>query len=88
LFGIGRHEVEALGLDKTHLPRMPWSVVAASVAINLPALALPLPILQIYDRVIRHQPIGTLTTPILGHVVVVAIDATLRISRACSSRPA
>jgi hypothetical protein len=36
LFGIGRHEVEALGLDKTHLLRMPWSVVAASVAINLP----------------------------------------------------
>ena len=82
MFGIGRHELEALGLDKTHLLRMPWSVVAASVAINLLALALPLTILQVYDRVIPHQSIETLTMLLLGLVVVVAIDAMLRISRA------
>ena len=82
MFGIGRHELQALGLDKTHLLRMPWSVVAASAAINLLALALPLTILQVYDRVIPHQSIETLTMLLLGLVVVVAIDAVLRISRA------
>jgi ATP-binding cassette subfamily C protein LapB len=80
MFGIGRHELEALGLDKTHLLRIPWSVVAASIAINL--LALPLTILQVYDRVIPHQSIETLTILLLGLVVVVAIDAMLRIARA------
>ena len=44
--------------------------------------SLPLTILQVYDRVIPHQSIETLTMLLLGLVVVVAIDATLRISRA------
>jgi ATP-binding cassette subfamily C protein LapB len=82
MFGIGRRELEALGLDKTDLLRMPWSVVAASVATNLLALALPLTILQVYDRVIPHQSIETLTILLAGLVVVVAIDSMLRIARA------
>jgi ATP-binding cassette subfamily C protein LapB len=82
MFGIGRHELEALGLDKTHLLRMPWSVVAASVAINLLALALPLTILQVYDRIIPHQSVETLAILLIGLIVVVAIDAMLRVARA------
>jgi ATP-binding cassette subfamily C protein LapB len=82
MFGIGRRELEALGLDKTDLLRMPWSVVAASVATNLLALALPLTILQVYDRVIPHQSIETLTILLVGLVVVVAIDSMLRVARA------
>ena len=82
MFGIGRHELQALGLEQTHLLRMPLSVIAASIAINLLALALPLTILQVYDRVIPHQSIETLTILLLGLVVVVAVDAVLRIARA------
>jgi ATP-binding cassette subfamily C protein LapB len=82
MFGIGRQELEALGLDKTHLLRMPRSVIAASIAINLLALALPLTILQVYDRVIPHQSVETLAILLLGLVAVVAIDTILRIARA------
>jgi ATP-binding cassette, subfamily C, bacterial LapB len=81
-FGIGRHELEALGLDRTHLLRMPVSVVAASVAINLLALALPLTILQVYDRVIPHQAVETLAVLLIGLIITVAIEAVLRIARA------
>lgn len=57
-------------------------VVAATLASNLLALALPMVLLQAYDRIIPHQATSTLTALIIGLVVVLFLDAAVRIVRA------
>ena len=46
-------------------------ILIASFAINILALALPIVILQFYDRVIPSQSIGTFAALMTGMVVVV-----------------
>ncbi|MBN3564873.1 peptidase domain-containing ABC transporter [Aliamphritea spongicola] len=53
----------------------------SSLAINILALALPTVILQVYDRIIPNQAIGTFIFLILGMLGVVIIDTALRIFR-------
>ena len=57
------------------------SVLMSSLAINILALALPTVILQVYDRIIPNQAIGTFIFLILGMLGVVIIDTALRIFR-------
>ena len=57
------------------------SVLMSSLAINILALALPTVILQVYDRIIPNQAIGTFIFLILGMLGVVVIDTALRIFR-------
>jgi len=59
----------------------PW-MVAASTAINLLALALPLLMLQVFDRILPNRSLDTLTLLMLGTVVAVAAEALLRLMRA------
>ena len=54
---------------------------AASAVINLFALALPLTILQIYDRVLPNAAFDTLTALIATLVIVIAADALLKCLR-------
>ena len=59
----------------------PWMVVA-SVAINVLALALPLLMLQVFDRILPYRSLDTLTLLILGTGVAIAAEAGLRLMRA------
>lgn len=45
------------GIPFTQMLKMPYSVVISSVIVNLAGLALPLVILQVYDRVIPNEAI-------------------------------
>ena len=56
-------------------------VLAASLTINLFSLALPVVVLQVYDRIIPNQAYGSFYVMLLALLVVVAVDAALRILR-------
>jgi ATP-binding cassette, subfamily C, bacterial LapB len=57
-------------------------VMAASLGINVLGLALPLAILQVYDRVIRHHAISTLIVLTVGVLCAFALEFVLRVLRA------
>jgi len=57
-------------------------VLAASIAINLLSLALPIFLLQIYDRIIPNQGFSTLTFFAIGFFCVLVVDSILTLSRA------
>ena len=70
---------------RNHSLPMTWrrvDVLAASFAINLLALALPIVILQFYDRIIPYQSTGTFMALMMGMVVVVCLDLLLKTLRA------
>jgi ATP-binding cassette, subfamily C, bacterial LapB len=73
---------DALGLTSpmTEGGRLP--LFLASLGINLLALALPIFILQIYDRVLPNAATTTLFALIAGLAVALVLDATLRVLRA------
>lgn len=56
-------------------------VGAASVVLNLLALALPLALLQIYDRIIPNSSQGTLLILLAGVATAVVLEALLRVAR-------
>jgi ATP-binding cassette subfamily C protein LapB len=62
-------------------PSVPISVKFASFSVNLLALALPLSIMQVYDRVIPNHTLATLAYLFLGLTFAIAIDYVLKISR-------
>ncbi|NOX95296.1 MAG: ATP-binding cassette domain-containing protein [Alphaproteobacteria bacterium] len=57
------------------------SVYAGSIIINLFALALPLTVLQIYDRVLPNASFDTLVVMIGALIVVVILDGILKYCR-------
>jgi ATP-binding cassette subfamily C protein LapB len=57
------------------------AVLVASFLINLLALALPLTILQIYDRVIPNAAFNTLTALLIALFTVIVFDMVLKIAR-------
>jgi len=59
----------------------PRAVLVASLLINLLALALPLTILQVYDRVIPNASFNTLTALLIALFTVVILDTALKIAR-------
>ncbi len=56
-------------------------VLTASFSINLLSLALPIVILQVYDRILPNAAISSFTALILGLCGVVVAEAALRIGR-------
>lgn len=58
-----------------------WDVLVASLGINLLSLALPIVILQIYDRILPNQAIDTFVILLWGLVGVVLVEAALRVGR-------
>ena len=62
-------------------PAVPIAVTFASFAINLLALALPLSIMQVYDRIIPNHSLATLAYLFLGLTLAIAIDFALKTSR-------
>ncbi|MGE5441520.1 MAG: peptidase domain-containing ABC transporter, partial [Bacteroidota bacterium] len=63
-----------------------WSafreVAVLSLVINLLALAVPVFVMQVYDRVVFHAGLETLEGLVIGIVCVLAFDWVLRQSRA------
>ncbi len=57
-------------------------MLVASVVANLLALALPVAMLQIYDRVIPRQGLETLTALAVGLAAAVVLEMVLRTARA------
>jgi len=57
------------------------AVLAGSFALNLLALAMPLAMLQIFDRIIPYQSTGTLMVFLIGLVAVTAMELILRLAR-------
>jgi ATP-binding cassette subfamily C protein LapB len=71
--------------DNTKSLRRVWlraDVMAASLGINVLALALPIAILQMYDRVIRHHSLSTLAVLTLGVFAAFSLEFFLRTLRA------
>ncbi len=56
--------------------------VAASSAISVLSLAVPLAIFQTYDRILPNQAYGTTVVLALGVLIAIALEAVLRYSRA------
>ncbi len=63
-------------------PKLHPAVMASSLIINLLALALPLVILQVYDRILPNKATDTLALLILGLGVVVIVEMFMKIARA------
>jgi ATP-binding cassette, subfamily C, bacterial LapB len=57
-------------------------VVLLSFCINLLALAVPVFVMQVYDRVVFHAGLATLEGLVIGIVCILAFDWVLRQSRA------
>src|SRR6202008_4000556 len=57
-------------------------VVALSFFVNLLALAAPVFVLQVYDRVVYFAGLGTLVGLTAGMAIVVAFDYVIRQARA------
>ena len=68
--------------DHTAAPRLPRAIYVSSFFINFLALALPLVILQVYDRILPNQATETLTILVLGLVGVLILDTAMKIARA------
>ncbi|MEQ8748070.1 peptidase domain-containing ABC transporter [Pyruvatibacter sp.] len=69
----------ANGVSPPQLSRAVWT---ASLAINFLALGLPMVILQVYDRILPNEALGTFSLLLMGLAVVLVLDATLKIARA------
>jgi len=78
LFNRLSDDANSQGIDD---PPLGASVYVASAVINILALALPLTILQIYDRVLPNSAFDTLTALIIGLLGVIAVDGFLKYLR-------
>ena len=57
------------------------NIIVASVLINLLALAFPLLMLQLYDRILSHHSVDTLVVFCVAVATAVALEAVIRIFR-------
>ena len=57
-------------------------LVIATIAINLLSLALPIMVLQIYDRIMTNRSESTLSVLAIGVCLAILFEAILRIARA------
>ena len=58
-----------------------WDIILGSLTINVLSLALPIVLLQIYDRILPNEAIGTLSLLIFGLGVALILEALLRQGR-------
>ncbi|KAB2916672.1 MAG: ATP-binding cassette domain-containing protein [Hyphomicrobiaceae bacterium] len=78
---VTRDSSSFLRLLTRTLVTIPGDVLAASVVINLLGLALPLAILQVYDRIVPQAATATLTFLVIGICAALAIETVLRVAR-------
>jgi ATP-binding cassette subfamily C protein LapB len=61
--------------------RLPTPIIVASIVSSFLGLALPLAVLQIYDRILPNQSTETLTLLTLGLFAAFTLDAILKVLR-------
>lgn len=59
-----------------------WHQIGIALTLNILSLAIPIMMLQVYDRIIPHQSYGTLVMLLSGVLIALALDAALRVIRA------
>lgn len=59
-----------------------WETIASSLAINMLSLALPVMTLQIYDRILAQQGVGTLLVLVVGVGTIIVMECILNLMRA------
>ncbi|WP_168190367.1 peptidase domain-containing ABC transporter [Luteithermobacter gelatinilyticus] len=64
------------------MPILRKDILLASLVLNALSLALPMVLLQVYDRIIPNAALNTLTLLIIGLLGVLIIDVLLRSARA------
>lgn len=64
-----------------YMPGTKFDLFLASIFINILALAMPLTLLQVYDRIIPNSAEGTLILLIVGIGVALILEALLRLGR-------
>lgn len=57
-------------------------VILSSLAINVLSLALPIMVLQVYDRIMINHSVGTLAVLAIGVSIAIILEGILRIARA------
>ncbi|GAB4514919.1 MAG: hypothetical protein Tsb0019_13260 [Roseibium sp.] len=67
--------------ERVSTPSLPRSVVGASILINALGLAMPLTILQVYDRILPNKATDTLVILVVGLGFVLIVDAVLKTLR-------
>jgi ATP-binding cassette subfamily C protein LapB len=77
----GRRPVDRPAREGLRLILSP-PVLSATIVINLLSVALPVVLLQVYDRVIPNQSVDTLALLVIGLGIAFALDALLRTARA------
>lgn len=82
LWPINIRRLKAHGIPGTEILKMPFTIWASSIIINVLGIGLPILILQVYDRVIPNQSLNTLLLLALGFVVILGVEFLLRLGRA------
>lgn len=67
----------SMKLMKANLPEL----AVVSLFLNLLALALPLTLLQVYDRILPNASTGTLNMLVVGVLIAVVLESLLRLAR-------
>ncbi len=65
----------------TLFPWKRWDVICATIVLNILGLAVPLLILQLYDRIIPNQSFYTLSVLTFGVAIAIVFEAVVRFSR-------
>lgn len=78
----GRVDFNVVRSAFVHCLDLPPSVIISSFFINLMALALPLVMLQIFDRVVPNRAKETLLLLVVGLACVILIESLLKVARA------
>lgn len=69
------------GLDELHRIRFDPNVILASATANMLGMALPITMIQIYDRVIPNAGYETLSVLAIGVLSAIVAEAIIRIAR-------
>ncbi len=78
---LSARNLNSLGFLYSNLILLSPRVIFASIVINLFGLAIPIAILQVYDRIIPNHALPTLYLLCLGLIAIVVLETLLRISR-------
>ena len=68
--------------DPAAAPGLPATIYISSFFINLLGLALPMVILQVYDRILPNVATATLSLLIFGLIGVLILDTAMKVARA------
>lgn len=85
MFGLGRPKQQHVGPGQlgaiAWMPGTIADLILASTFINVLALAMPITLLQVYDRIIPNSAEGTLVLLVTGVGIALILEALLRLGR-------